>query len=333
MPTLILLALGCTAPAPPPPAEPVPIERPAIAYPRPTTAPELAVDGLNQRINTLVASVERLPDTRGPLLEALSLRIALLGRVSDLTRMEQLAGDTPLRAKALLAAHRFDDALAADPGVAESVALARHQGLDAMEADRRAAVEARPSSLAWQRLGDVLAAQGKALEADAAYASALDTYKDVSPLAVADLQFRRGLLWGESGEDPERARALYADAIARLPPFVRAQVHLAELEWQAGLPQQAIARVREVADAEDPEPGGKLAVWLDGEEAAQWRARTTLAYEALLARHPLAFADHGAEYFLAIGELDRARELAKLNVDNRRTPRAIDLCERTSCEP
>lgn len=305
---------------------------PPIEHAQRTTRPELAVDGLNGRVKGLNEALPHLPDARTALLDAHALRVALLGKVSDLDAMFTAAGEGALGARPLLAVHRFDDALTLDPGVADSVALARHQGLDALEAKRREAVAKRSSPATWQALADVLAAQGKAKEADEAYWQALKNYKDVSPLYVADIQFRRGLLWGESGADPGRARALYTDAVTRLPQFVRAHVHLAELEWQAGEKAAAISRVREVADAEDPEPGGKLALWLEGDEAAAWRLRTVRKYDALLAKHPLAFADHAAEFFLAAGELERARELAKMNVDNRRTPRAIELCERTSCE-
>jgi tetratricopeptide (TPR) repeat protein len=305
--------------------------RPAVAYPRPTTRAPLAAQSLDARIEQLTARLETVPGARGALMEALALRASLFGRVSDLDRMLEAAGEGPERADALMAVHRFDEALAHSDHVATSVQLARHVDLPALESARRKAVAERPSTDTYTALGDVLLAQRRAAEADAAYAEALALYRDVSPLAVAELQFRRGLAWGESGEDPERAAALYADAVKHLPGFVRAQVHLAEIERDLGDEQGAIERVRRVADAEDPEPGGKLAVWLTGGEAQMYQQRTTAAYDALLTKHELAFANHAAEYFSAIGEVERARGLARADLDNRPTSRAKELCEELGC--
>jgi hypothetical protein len=100
---------------------------------------------------------------------------------------------------------------------------------------------------------------------------------------------------------------------------------------EAGETASAIARVRQVADAPDPEPGGKLATWLEEDEADEWKAKTIARYDTLLAKHPLAFADHAAEFFMSIDDKPRAAELAKANLENRDTPRARDLCERAGC--
>jgi len=303
-----------------------------LVYPRPTTRGRLARETLDGQIAAFEEALPRRPATRPQLMRALALRSSLFGRVSDLDRMLEVSEGTEEEGRAWMAVHRFDAALAADPSLKPSIDLARHDDLEALATERRAAVEERPSTDAWVALGDVLLAMGEAQEADEAYGRALLAYRDVSPLTVADLQFRRGLAWGESGEDPERARALYGDAVQRLPGFVRAHVHLAELEFEAGERDQAIARVRRVAKAEDPEPGGKLAQWLPEPEATEWREKTTAAYDALLARHPLAFANHAAEYFRAIGEVDRARELAEMDLANRDTPRARELCAELDCE-
>ena len=48
-------------------------------------------------------------------------------------------------------------------------------------------------------------------------------------------------------------------------------------------------------------------------------------FESLLAKHPLAFADHGAEFYLGSGDDPRrALELARLNLANRPTLRAFE---------
>jgi hypothetical protein len=48
-------------------------------------------------------------------------------------------------------------------------------------------------------------------------------------------------------------------------------------------------------------------------------------YAALLEKHPLAYADHGAEFYLAGGnDPRRALDLARLNLANRPTLRAFE---------
>jgi hypothetical protein len=59
-----------------------------------------------------------------------------------------------------------------------------------------------------------------------------------------------------------------------------------------------------------------------GREIAAARQR----FEALLARQPLAFADHAAEFYLGAGaDPARAWLLAQQNLANRATDRAIAL--------
>jgi hypothetical protein len=49
-----------------------------------------------------------------------------------------------------------------------------------------------------------------------------------------------------------------------------------------------------------------------------------LGFEALLDKHPLAFADHAAEFYAGSGnDCRRALELARMNVANRPTRRAV----------
>jgi hypothetical protein len=83
----------------------------------------------------------------------------------------------------------------------------------------------------------------------------------------------------------DRARELLAVVIAQTgdPEFL---AMLAELEDRAG-------NARAAEDA---------------------RAQAVGAYEALLARHPAAYAAHAAEFFLEIGQIERARQLAQSNL-------------------
>ena len=66
------------------------------------------------------------------------------------------------------------------------------------------------------------------------------------------------------------------------------------------------------------------------EEAAEWRNRTAARYDELMARHPEAFADHAAEFWLDAGDAGRARRLAQMNLQVRQTPRAHELLARAA---
>jgi len=55
-------------------------------------------------------------------------------------------------------------------------------------------------------------------------------------------------------------------------------------------------------------------------------AEARTSYEALLTRDPLAFADHGTEFYLGAGaDSQRAWVLAQQNLGNRQTARAAAL--------
>ena len=60
-------------------------------------------------------------------------------------------------------------------------------------------------------------------------------------------------------------------------------------------------------------------------------AAARAGFEALLAKHPLAFADHGAEFYAGSGgDPARAFELARLNLANRPTLRAFEQAHATA---
>jgi hypothetical protein len=124
---------------------------------------------------------------------------------------------------------------------------------------------------------------------------------------------------------------MYAQALVHLPEFATANVHLAELEVGLGDLASAMARLdRVVAASDEPE-----ALALLGEVHARTgdpvRGRVEIArarerYDSLLARHPLAFADHAAEFYLGPGaDAERAWSLARQNLGGRQTERAFAL--------
>ena len=86
--------------------------------------------------------------------------------------------------------------------------------------------------------------------------------------------------------------------------------------------------LRPALSSRDPEVRWRLADVLIAQERFE-EAKTELdaarvGFDRLLARHRLAFADHAAEFYAGSGDdCRRALELARANVANRPTRRAI----------
>jgi tetratricopeptide (TPR) repeat protein len=181
-------------------------------------------------------------------------------------------------------------------------------------------------------LANAEAALGDFEAADEHYAAALATLHDVSPFPVAQLCFQRGVMWAELAARPERALPHYAEAVRRVPGYVVANVHLAEIEASLGRRDAAIERLRAIVDlTADPEPLGLLGKLLGARDpsdpaASELLGRARAAYERLLARHHDAFLDHAAEFFSGPGH-DPAlgSRLAQENLILRQTPRAYAL--------
>jgi tetratricopeptide (TPR) repeat protein len=147
------------------------------------------------------------------------------------------------------------------------------------------------------------------------------------------LEFQCGQMW-LARDDLARARSWLELAVRRLPAYVPAQGHLAEIDAAEGQATEAIGRLRRLAlTSDDPDYAAQLARTL-GEfqasaEARRWRARAAARYDELLARHPEAYADHAAELWLTVGgDPERALRLARQNLALRPTPRAHALVRR-----
>jgi tetratricopeptide (TPR) repeat protein len=223
----------------------------------------------------------------------------------------------------------------APPGAAQRLLLSIDQAcghdLDrVLEIRRRVAMESgQLEDLV--PLGALLADLGDFDEADFTYQRALRGYEDVSPFAVAWVCFQLGVLWGELAPRAQITRAArwYEIAIRYLPDYVKARVHLSEVYAAQGRVQEAEALLVPALASGDPEVNWRLADLLnssgqrvDGDAQLQ---RAHSGFESLLERHPLAFADHGAEFYHGSGDDPRkALELAQLNLANRPTLRAFE---------
>jgi hypothetical protein len=104
-------------------------------------------------------------------------------------------------------------------------------------------------------------------------------------------------------------------------------VHLASLE----APDRALVRLEvlgKTSDDPDVLAGQADALRRAGraDEATAMAARARARFEEVLARLPLAYADHAASFYLGSGrDAARALELARTNARNRPTDEALEL--------
>ena len=269
-------------------------------------------------------------------LEALAMHLARVDAMSARTAL--------VRAQVASTTHRFAEARIYLAQAAERGAPAEALDRLALSIDQAcgtqldALLEARRSMAAKSRsledlvpLGALFADLREFDEADEAYRRALQAYQDVSPFAMAWVCFQLGVLWGELVNEPQASRAAgwYRRALAFLPSYVKARVHLAEIHASCGRPGEAESLLLPALSSGDPEVRWRLAdaMTIQGRlaEAEQQLASARSTFELLLEQHLLAFADHGAEFYAGSGnDVARALDLARTNVANRPTLRAYE---------
>jgi hypothetical protein len=345
-------AYGCSAPV----SNTLELEQGSPA----ATDGEIAAINLESARRAAWARFTRDPHTPGAaeaVVEDERLATQFLGDLDSLDRLDALAArfaavDDSYRAalvqaEVASAAHRFAEArshlarAARLGGPAEDIerqTLAIDQacgvGLEVVLAARRriAAESGRPEDLV--PLGAVLADLERFSEADAVYRQAFGRYHAISPFLPAWTCFQLGMLWGELApvSAPSRAELWYTRALAYLPGHVKARVHLAELRTSQGQIGEAETLLLPALASGDPEVNWRLAEVLIAQERFE-EARVQLEtartrFEELLGRHLLAFADHAAEFYAGPGaDPRRALELARANVANRPTRRAVKLAQ------
>jgi tetratricopeptide (TPR) repeat protein len=326
------------------------------------TAGDLAVRNHESSLERCWYVLRRWPDRKGTaeqLLDEERRRMHFLGDTSALDRLTTLSCELRARRPSspdthLIAAqvasllHQFAKARAhlneamacgAPEDASSRVRLAIEQAvgenLPAVLATRQEIAEATGALQDLVPLGALLADIGEYEEADRTYVRAIRQYRDLSPFALAWVCLRMGVLWGETIPERDRSRAAhwYRQAIAYLPAYTRARVHLAEIHLDAGEHDAAEELLLPVVDSGDPEVLWRLAQTMAAqgraEEAELQRAAARAAFDTLLARHELAFADHAAGFYLSSGaNIGRACHLARLNLANRPTLQAFELAHR-----
>jgi tetratricopeptide (TPR) repeat protein len=317
-----------------------------------TTSPEIALNNLNGDIAQRLASVDRArPKDKLAIVDLLLDRSHYLGKVSDLEQAEKIAAgmndndggdgssETHLaRAVVANALHRFDTALqeldlATQAGAAvlrvhgtrASVFMARGRydealGLQLPDVEHRSSLTIASAAVLASKM------QKPTAEWERLFELARERFTDVSPFALAWMDFQRGTLFELAGDD-KSARIWFAEAVDVLPLYAHAAVHLAPSEP----PADAIKLLEKIrATSDDPEVLAALA-------KAQQRAGHADAagplidaakkrYDEIVAKYPEAFADHAARFWLDLGnDPKKALELARLNAKNRGTEDALDL--------
>jgi tetratricopeptide (TPR) repeat protein len=301
--------------------------------------PEIAESIVNQE----QMATQFLGDTDA--LDRLEMLANQLGRVDP-----ESAGTTLIHAQVAATAHRFIEAMdsltLAEARGAPALAIRRvslsvdqacGKQLDAVLEERRRMAADSGNLADLVPLGALLADLGEFDEADQVYLQALREYADVSPFAMAWVCFQLGVLWGEAVPEPQSKRAAqwYQKAIAYLPCYVKARVHLSEIYSSEGRMEDAEDLLSGALATRDPEVSWRLADVFsatgrfDDAEAQMQVAHS--GFKILLDKHLLAFADHGAEFYSGSGaDPQRAFDLARLNLNNRRTLKAFEQAHATA---
>jgi tetratricopeptide (TPR) repeat protein len=307
-----------------------------------TTSSSIAIENLNGQIAQLhdEAGVEDLLLLRARFLADYEA----LDRASRMTEGRgRTASELLKRARARSAVHRFAEALddiaraerygaSQDEvvGLRASILIAIGRAVEVVP-QLEAAASNNPGYSTHSALAIAYAAVGRFADADRLYVAALSDLDTTSPFPYAWIYFARGLMWTEQAGDRARGESLYAQALCFLPEFATANIHSAEIEVARGDLVASIVRLeRVVGSSNEPEALALLGALhvRTGDPIRGWH-EISLArkrFESLLARHPLAFADHAAEFYLGPGaDQERTWSLAQQNLANRETDRAYVL--------
>jgi len=324
-----------------------------IGFTKKTTDGNIARENLRANTESLQRQLRNQPNNlglRAQLINNLLMQTQFLGSYGDFDRALALAEESSLThseaplakislARVLGALHRFDEAIdlletlpKSDDVEVRIASMKAAQGHQLIE-DHALKQSAAGQSADFNRLTAFAAAEanlGNYQQADEIYLKALSQYNDVSPFPVAWVMFQRGVMWAEKANQPHKALPLYRAAVSRLPGYVVATVHLAELEAENGYLEHAINLLSEVAgQTEDPEPSGflgELLFEISPDKAKDLVTEANEKYDDLLSKHRAAFADHGAEFFAGPGnDAQRGLELALFNLEHRQTDRAYQV--------
>ncbi len=309
-----------------------------------TTSANIYLDNLDARISQLQRSFDHRPDP--DLAQALALSLTHRYRIRGVLADAEAAGAV-LAAQAaahpehgslqlahahwLALFHRFGEArevigkvTASDVNAALlasqrdeiNLALGRYEDLGAAFQLPGENPPADIYQLAARANAAVL--QGDLDLASRLYFEAQSHYRDVGPYPLAWLHTQQGIALLRFGQIEQAAR-FFSAARDRLPQYYLATEHLAECLTEMGRFEEARALYAEVI--EQTGNAEFLAALAGLEEVAgnaalaqSLQAQAQQGYSVLLERHPDAYAQHAAEFYLDIGQTELAHELARRNL-------------------
>jgi tetratricopeptide (TPR) repeat protein len=146
-------------------------------------------------------------------------------------------------------------------------------------------------------------------------------YSDVAPLPLAWLHTQQGITLLRF-DQPELAIRFFRSAMERLPGYSLAIEHLAQCLVRAKAYGEARKLYLElIAQTQNPEDMAGLAI-LENQagnrtQANQWLKRAKTAYAARLQKYPEAYAQHAVKFYLLIGDINLASNLAEGNFKRR----------------
>lgn len=316
-----------------------------------TTSYAMAVRNHDRQIADTERRLEKDPDdlgVMGKLVGQLQTSASRLGRLAALDRVvalgERAVEKHPKKAEAYLlrartrgAVHRFDEALAdlkkaeqlgAEPADTRlnraTVLLGLGKYDEALQLARRAN-DTRKTPTTLTIVAAILGRMGKLAEADERFAEAERSYIGVNPFQLAWIYFEWGSMYDRAGKGDEAA-ARYRAAVDRLPGYAHAAAHLA---WQTSKAEAKALLKPVLESSDDPEYVAMMASFEEKEEPGSGKAmmaEAKAAYGKLMDKHPLAFADHAGWFYLdMVKDVDRAVEVAEMNLKARQVPEAYEL--------
>lgn len=321
---------------------------PATPAEVPTTSGDIYLGNLDARIAVLEAALGRAelaPAARAQLRTSLAgalyhryrIRATLPDAEAALAALDAALADVPrdaaalrLRATVRAGFHQFDaaraDLAAARAAGAPAASLAEAEREIALGTGRYAEL-AEPLATSTRTDGDLYELafrgnlrlqQGDLAGASAQFRRAQALYADSSPVPLAWLHLQQGIALLRHG-DHAGANRFFRAAHERLPGYTLATEHLAETEAALGRLDSARALYeRVIADTGSPEFLDALAgverAAGNSARAAELDARAAAGWDAWVARHPAAFAQHAIPYYLEQRKPARALELARANI-------------------
>ncbi|MDN3987895.1 tetratricopeptide repeat protein [Zwartia vadi] len=215
--------------------------------------------------------------------------------------------------------------------VSLSIDQATGKNLDSVLSTRIARANQESSIQNLVPLAALYADLGEYDKAHLTYLKAIHEYSDLSPFALAWVCFHLGMLHGEIVPEPDldEAAGWYQAAIAYIPDYVHARVHLSEIYIERNMLDQAAALLNPILDTHDPEVFWRYAQLQEGlnnpVECDNFLLKSKERFQDLTSQHELGFADHAVEFYLGTNqESEHAIELANKNLRNRPTLTAFE---------